>query len=466
MKINYPFSNHMVLQRNKDIIIRGEAKGDFINISIGKSRFQGKIINNQWVVYMFLNQTGGPFDMKINSEHEEMIVSDVWVGDVFLAAGQSNMEMPLIQTNDRKDIDFPHNIRVLYVPQYVYPFDEKNQEWQIYNQKTALQYSALIASFVKHIDINIPIGIILNYKGGTSASCWISEEYLKKDAMIYETYWNDYFSNLPSIDKQKQQMVEYYNQFKNYQSRLEKYKQQNPQMNLSQIKKIIGHTPWPPPKGIYDYGQPSCLYKNMFLKTASYPIKAVLYYQGEEDSPKYQYYSTLLGLLIDNWRFVYQDNIPFFIIQLPEYDNSHFGEIRLAQREVSLQKKDVYLVVSLGTGDSTYIHPLCKAELGKRLAHSVAKTMYQKDSNVSPTIQKVYYDYQYTVIEFDQLLQERAVHLIVDGKIIIGNIIQKKIIIPIDCYQYIAYARDDVPDIEIASVHGMPASPFILYNQD
>lgn len=73
---------------------------------------------------------------------------------------------------------------------------------------------------------------------------------------------------------------------------------------------------------------------NICLNVLYYPVKAVLWYQGEEDSPQYMYYSELLKTLITSWRKAYDEDLPFFIIQLPEYENSHFDEIRRVQRDV------------------------------------------------------------------------------------------------------------------------------------
>ena len=462
MHIDYPFSNHMVLQRNKDIIMSGEAKGKVLTLSINHQKYYSEIIDGRFRVCVHFNQAGGPYDIEIQSEYEKMLLKDVFVGDVFLAAGQSNMELPLFQTHDEKNVDYRDDIRVLYVPQYTYPFCDSFQDWEVYNKETAFQYSALIASFVKHLDRDIPIGIILNYKGGTSASCWMSEKYLKKDSLIEQVYWKQYYEGLPSLDEQIQETKDYYKKFNDYQDKLEKYKKEHMDMSLSEIKDIIGHTPWPPPKGIYDYGRPTCLYENMFLKTLHYPIKAILYYQGEEDSDRYQYYESLLGLLIDNWREDYKEDIPFFIVQLPEYDHSHFSEIRLAQREVCLKKKKTYLVVSLGTGDSTYIHPLSKNELGKRLAYSVEKYLYYKDTPVSPLIQEVCVNENQVIVKFDQVLYEKQVELIVDGKCVKGTICKNQLIVPVSSYDYIAYACQDVPNIEIMNNEKIPTSPFLI----
>lgn len=462
MYIDYPFSHHMVLQRNKDIMISGEAQGKVLTLSIHHHKYQSEIINGHFHICVHFDQAGGPYDMEIQSEYEKMILQDVFVGDVFLAAGQSNMELPLFQTYDEKNSNVQENIRVLYVPQYVYPFYHSFQDWEVYNKETASHYSALIASFVKYLDVDIPIGIILNYKGGTSASCWMGEKYLKKDPIIEQVYWKHYYEGLPSLDAQKQEAEDYYKKFNDYQDKLEKYKKEHMEMSLSEIKNIIGHTPWPPPKGIYDYGKPSCLYENMFLKTVHYPIKAILYYQGEEDSDRYQYYESLLGLLVDNWREDYQEEVPFFIVQLPEYNHSHFSEIRLAQREVCLKKNKTYLVVSLGTGDPTYIHPLSKDELGKRLAYSVEKYLYYKNTPVSPLIQDVYVNGNTVVIEFDQILCEKDIELVVDGDCVIGNIEQNKLFIPVSSYDYIAYACQDVPNIEIMNSEKIPTSPFVI----
>ena len=142
-----------------------------------------------------------------------------------------------------------------------------------------------------------------------------------------------------------------------------------------------------------------------------------------------------------------------FTLQLPEYKNSHFDEIRRVQRDVVRSIKDTYLVTTLKTGDPDYIHPASKEEVGKRLAYSVAHYLYEKNTPVTPILDE-------ETLTYDQDMKENDVHLIVDGHACIGHIKNRKLIIPVQNYHMLAYANDDNPKVEIESVEGIPASPF------
>ncbi len=462
MKIDYPFSNHMVLQRNKRIIISGQSDDRKVDMMICGKKYTSQVDHHHWQIEVQFDFYGGPYEMIFNSGDETIVYDDILIGDVFLAAGQSNMEMTLSQTDEKQLPVYKDHVRFLNVPQYSYPFNQKEQTWQKLTKDNSGELSAIAAFFSYYLQVDVPLGIISNNKGGTSASCWMSETYLKKDEEIKKAYWDDYYDGLPSIEQQKKNAIEYYQLFDNYQEKFKHYQSEHKEMSLSQIKNKIGHTPWPPPKGIYDFGKPSGLYEHMFKKTLNYPIKAILYYQGEEDSSRYMHYQKLLSLLIDNWREDYKECVPFIIIQLPEYQNSHFSEVRLAQWQVSKEKENTYLVVSLLTGNPTYIHPTRKQELARRIAMSVEKNIYHHVASVSPEIKNIEQEENDVVIYFDQLLKPGHVHFVVDLQSVEGIIKDCYIKIPVSSYYEIDYALDDCPQVEIMNLDGLPCSPFIL----
>ena len=453
MELDYPYSNHMVLQRNKDIILSGTSEEKEVKITFLDKEYKVPVNDGRWQISFKIEKPGGPYCMVLTDDRDTLVLDDILVGDVYLAAGQSNMELEMRESKEKKLPSYRSNVRIMTVPKYIYPFEDDNQRWKELNEETVSSFSAVASFFSYYLDEDIPIGIISNNKGGTSASCWIEEEVLKSNNVLKENVYDPYYDDLPSLDIQKEETEKYYNVFNNYQKELKECINTHPDMTLSQIKNIVGHTPWPPPKGYYDYRRPGSLYEHMFKCTLDYPVKAVLWYQGEEDSPQYMYYSELLKTLIQSWRRAYHEDFPFFIIQLPEYKNSHFDEIRRVQRDVVRSIKDTYLVTTLKTGDPDYIHPASKEEVGKRLAYSVAHYLYEKNTPVTPILDE-------ETLIYDQDMKENDVHLIVDGHACIGHIKNRKLIIPVQNYHMLAYANDDNPKVEIESVEGIPASPF------
>lgn len=239
-------------------------------------------------------------------------------------------------------------------------------------------------------------------------------------------------------------------------------------MSRSEMKAHVGHTPWPPPKGHYDFRRPCGLYYTMFLRTAQYPVKAVLWYQGEEDSLKPRLYERLLKMMIKNWREAYHDHVPFFIIQLPEFasDDYHFSKIRIIQNNVSKQS-DNYLVPSLDCGETNNIHPTDKSVIGQRLADSVLYHLYHKKTAIMPQLIDVHYDYQQLMISYDQMLASASFKLLLNDTAVSAYTSGNKIICPIDEDRYrqihtITYGDQNVPEMIVRGINQIPISPFKL----
>ena len=128
--------------------------------------------------------------MVINHDNDEKIIKDILVGDVWVLAGQSNMQIPISRTLDLfeeevKDANYPE-IRQFTVPM-VYdfnkPIDELNGgNWIPVTPDTVYDFSAVGYFFSKKIydKYNIPIGLLFTAIGGTPAEAWISEGSLMR----------------------------------------------------------------------------------------------------------------------------------------------------------------------------------------------------------------------------------------------------------------------------------------------
>ena len=92
------FSDGMVLQRNSMVDIWGSSTPN-MEISIicewGEKFNTKSDSNGSWKGKISTPNAGGPFFLKINSNKESLLIKDVLIGEVWLASGQSNMEMPL-----------------------------------------------------------------------------------------------------------------------------------------------------------------------------------------------------------------------------------------------------------------------------------------------------------------------------------------------------------------------------------
>lgn len=477
MQLDYPFSNHMVLQHHKKIKITGTSQEQCISITFLDQEYFTQVNNNHWCIEMYLENIGGPYVMTIDENGKKTELDDIYIGDVYLAAGQSNMEFKVKQLKEYKDLELSNKV-ICYVnvPQnyyedqdYIYP-GEKQSSWQKINQQNIGELSAVAYYFASTLNVDIPIGIISNNKGGTSASCWINEDDLKQDKVLKKIYYDEYYDSLQNVSKQQQKKdyLTYQHKFIQYQMTFSDYTKKHPELKTEDIKEIIGHTPWPPPKSYLDFLRPCGLYHTMFLKTLHYPICGILWYQGEEDVKYADFYESLLSVLIKNWRRVYQEELPFYIVQLPEFDSpvdKGFSKIRFAQDAVTKKINNTYLIVTLGAGNPRNIHPENKKEVGQRLANCVMKNHYHQDVNLSPNIINSIINDQYIQFIFDQDLKEKEIEL--KGinhnheRIILKASIKKNsILIPRQKLTQIIYADDNVPQIQITSQYNLPAGPF------
>lgn len=184
---NY-FSDHMVLQRNQPIIIWGEAlPAERVTVTF-KNQDKNTIAdkNGKWKVSLNAEPQGGPYQLKIKGKNE-IIFSDILMGDVWVCSGQSNMEWPLLYTNgaeeEIKNANYPQ-IRQLLVPRSVSdkPLDDiKKTEWAVCRPNTAANFTAVGYYFARKVqaETGVPIGLVNTSWGGTNIETWISEASLK-----------------------------------------------------------------------------------------------------------------------------------------------------------------------------------------------------------------------------------------------------------------------------------------------
>ena len=97
MKLSSIFTDHMVIQQGMPIRIFGEGKG---KVTVD---FLGKVTEyiseeDKWCITYPEESYGGPYDMKVTLDDETVILKDIYIGEVWIASGQSNMEMPLFRT--------------------------------------------------------------------------------------------------------------------------------------------------------------------------------------------------------------------------------------------------------------------------------------------------------------------------------------------------------------------------------
>ena len=192
LRLNALFSDHMVLQQNANVAFWGSSSTNekvIVSGSWGKFAEITSDENGQWKLYLPTPKAGGPFTVNISTSTNKEALEDVMVGEVWLASGQSNMEMPLmgwppndIINNAEEEIaksNYPE-IRMFTVERQLSlePKATFNGKWKVCSPETSGNFSASAYFFARklHKELNVPIGIIHSSWGGTPAESWTSKK--------------------------------------------------------------------------------------------------------------------------------------------------------------------------------------------------------------------------------------------------------------------------------------------------
>ena len=121
---------------------------------------------------------------------------------------------------------------------------------------------------------------------------------------------------------------------------------------------------------------PTVLYNAMIAPLQSFPIKGVIWYQGESNRNRAKQYRTLFPLLIADWReHWHEDNFPFLFVQIAPFKDMG-PEIREAQFLTLKKSPNTAMVVITDAGDVNNIHPSNKQVVGARLALAARALAY------------------------------------------------------------------------------------------
>ncbi len=348
------FANGMVLQRNQKNPVWGKAAPNAdVEVKIAGQKHKAKVdIQGNWFVVLdpLSAQTG--LVMSVKSGKDVLQIKDIAVGEVWFASGQSNMEMKTWESNVTSTED--PDIRLFTQLQWSSedPMFTAGGRWQKSDSAVTPRWSAVAYAFAQELKrkLDVPVGIIGTYFGGTAIESWIPREELKKDPVTKPIYDR-------IVDAQ--------------------YKLEN---NLP----IDNRFPW-----VWDSPghrhTPGDIYNAMVYPHMPYGIAGVVWYQGETSSSKAFQYGHLFPMLIDSWRKGWDNpELNFYFVQLAGYDGKESGsniesawpQLRDIQRRVLDQKTHTGMVVAFHLGDSLNIHPPYKLEVGTGLANLALHDIY------------------------------------------------------------------------------------------
>ena len=397
MKTAPIFSDNMVLQRHKNIRVFGSCSGreQRITVSIPELRASAEavITGSRWEAVLPALPECDSCTLVVACGAIQKQFTNVAIGEVWLAGGQSNMEYEL--RNDRHGTDelrecVRENVRYYYTPKVSMLGEELNaaesaSRWEIASETGSVAWSAVGWYFAKELSrrLGCIVGILGCNWGGTSASAWVPREVL--DTAQLRPYLDEY--DAATAGKSDEQMIAEYDEYTAYQAgfdrRVAECYAENPDIRWSEVLGKCGENRYPGPLGIKNPMRPCGLYETMVSRVCPYTVRGVLWYQGESDDHRPQSYCELMSALIRCWRGAWHDDeMAFLIVQLPMYscdDDNEFTRwayIREAQERLFRTVKNTGLAVALDCGEYNNIHPTDKSEVGHRLYLQALSEIY------------------------------------------------------------------------------------------
>lgn len=388
------FSNDMVLQRGKNINVFGTGEdGSVVTVSLCGSTASCTVRGGKWLAVLppLSERTG--VEMTVTCGAQTLTFTNVAIGEVWLAGGQSNMEYELQNCTGGMDAiehDGGVNVRFYYTPKRALGDDdfeecERNSAWRPFSDKqSARAWSAVGYFFAKELSerLGVTVGIIGCNWGGTSASAWMKREYARGETAVY---FEEY--DRAVAGKTHEELVKAYREYQQYHSAWEKksaeYYTNTPDPTWDGCLEYCGPNLYPGPAAPVNPMSPGVLHESMIERVCPYTIKGFIYYQGESDDHRPEMYYTLFTQLIRNWREDWHDDrLPFICAQLPMHrwsadeDRKNWCLIREAQMRAFNTVKNMGIAVLIDCGEFNEIHPKNKKPVGHRFALQALARFY------------------------------------------------------------------------------------------
>ena len=351
------YTDGMVIQRNKPVVFRGKANtNETVKINFNGHTLSA-ITNNAgvWKITFPAEKAGGPYKAQISTKKEKLTIKDIYVGEVWLCSGQSNMELPInavqSRTQDLNEADSQTHLH-LFNMSAIYPTtaiawsanacDSVNRHqylhigpWRNCSRESLGGFSAVAYHFGKKLadSLQVPVGIICNAVGGTTTESWIDRHTLEQHmpAILRDWYHGDFGM---------------------------KWARERALQNISVSKNPLQRHPY----------APAYMFETGILPLKGYSIKGVVWYQGESNAHNMELHERLFPMLQKSWRnFFHDPELPFYFVQLSSLNRPSWPRFRDSQRRMASKLHNTWMAVTTDIGDSLDVHYTNKKPVGERL---------------------------------------------------------------------------------------------------
>lgn len=407
IRLNGIFKDNMVLQRDSEIRIFGATDEASVKACVmdgdkvlTKGETSNILSDGSFVLSMDKLSAGGPYSILIEAGESRITIDNAYIGEVWIAGGQSNMEYPLGRAGSaRTDVPAcPDTAIHFYKVPVVDRCDsetlkaESATSWDVITKDTCYDMSAVAFYFARKLedvlngnagDKNIHIGVIGCYLGGTSVTCWQSVNNLEKseEGRKFIADYKADSSVYASYDEYLKAEKDYEDKAGIYEGKVAEVLKKDRFLTYCDTELITGGGPWPPPKGPESVRRPGALFEGMVRRIVPMAVRGVIFYQGEEDTERYsREYGVLFKSMIDEWRDLFrEEKLPFIYCQLPEFepeDDVNWPELRRQQKRISEEVPCAYMADLTGCGEVGNVHPSQKKIPGERLSELAVRFVY------------------------------------------------------------------------------------------
>ena len=319
-------------------------------------------------------EAGGPFEMVVSGENT-ITLTDVLVGEVWIASGQSNMVWSVRRSRDAEaevaQAAFPR-IRLFKVALKVadQPLEDVEGSWQKCSEQSVADFSAVGYFFARHLHQKRghPVGVIQTVWGSTPSGSWTSRLRLASESNLSPVLenWERVLAEYPAKGREHQKALQQWE----HEARIARQKDRT-EPRKPRLPPGPGH-PW----------TPGGLYNAMIAPITPYAIRGAIWYQGENNAHRAQgyLYRSLFPVLIHDWREQWGlGSFPFLFVQLANFretpPQSQWPELREAQL-MTLNLRNTAMAVTVDIGNPVDIHPINKQDVGERLALGARRVAY------------------------------------------------------------------------------------------
>ncbi|MCE5199621.1 hypothetical protein LLG39_11675 [bacterium] len=436
--VNNIFTSNAVLQQKMPIPVWGTASnGETITVTINGKSASAVTASGKWRVNLPAMNAGGPYTMTIAGLSNTVTLTNIDIGEVWVASGQSNMDDVRVNMTDSWSqastwANDPHLRMVTGITRTSSstPLSEVNSgtAWTVDTQSTRANFSAIGYYFGHKLRqlLNVPVGILWSARGATYIEQWTDRRYTEGLGMNYNGEGSS-----------------------------------------------------------FNYAE---FYNAMIRPLQPYGIKGAAWYQGETHSDANQYYKALVAFT-KCWRTDWgQGAFPFLLVQIAPYGSvtgdSGWAEVREAELKASQTIANTSLALTIDVSDPANIHPTNKEPVGVRLAIAAMEDVYhqnysnkesRKHLTPGPTYRSMAINGRTAIITFDNVGNGLTISsgTTLTGWIIAGSdkvwhnasaeirgntvaVWSASVAKPVA----VRYGWWDAPAVNLASVDGFPAAPF------